>query len=102
MHLTIDVQYGMLDNITVNVEIFMVAIFRGFNFVGINFRGWEKPAVIVVINSSSVESFVGIIFVGVACPQKLFPSENFCVYDMQHREAKTFVYQVFARSNFYV
>ena len=35
---------------------------------------------ITVANFSCVQIFVGLIFVGVACPRKLVPKENFCLY----------------------
>ena len=33
-------------------------------------------------NISSVQIFVVLIFVGVDCPRKLVPHENFCVYSI--------------------
>ena len=35
-------------------------------FEGINFCGWAKPIVITIANSTCVQIFVGLIFVGVA------------------------------------
>ena len=42
--------------------------------------GESSSTVITVANPSRVQIFVGLIFAGVACPRKLVPNENFCVY----------------------
>ena len=57
---------------TINVEIFMVTIFRGLNFRGDKYS-WVRvpPTVNTVANFSCVQ-----IFVGVACPRKLAHKEN--------------------------
>ena len=47
---------------TVNVEIFVVTIFRGLNFQRDNYCESEYPTVIAVANSSCVQIFVGLIF----------------------------------------
>ena len=53
---------------TANVEIFVVTIFHKLNFHG-DKLSWVRVAhLITVTNSSSVQIFVGLIFVGVACP----------------------------------
>ena len=52
---------------TVKVQIFVVTVPRGIS-ERINFRGrtYSPPYVITVANSSRVQIFVGLIFVGVA------------------------------------
>ena len=37
----------------------------------INFNGWEYPPIITVVNSSCVQIFVGLIFMGAAFPRKV-------------------------------
>ena len=65
---------------TVNAKISVVTLSRGGNFTGIIFVGEGSPPLIAVTNSLSLQIFVGLIFVGVICHQKLIPNDNFYVY----------------------
>ena len=76
--MTHEITYHMLF-ITVNAEILMVTIFCGLNFHGDKFS-WVRVACHNYCCSSFVSTiFRGLIFVCVACPQKLIPNKTFCV-----------------------
>ena len=67
----------------VYVEIFVVTIFHGLNFLGDKFLRVRVAHRNYCCYFFVCTNFLGFDFVGVACPRKLFPNENFCVYGTQ-------------------